>query len=281
MEEEGNMNQQREVMGTRRAVHRFEPIVNDEVDAMDDMGRSQSQEFMSLARAFKQQAVDESKAHIEHFGSAVDSRGDALASLLKLKLDKMYTKIRGHTKVPRTDATSSVEQEKDIKVLTASMLSSSDAAQTGQKRALPVQSMARSPADSIVNSFNAFLNDYDRMTQDKSASEGSLPTVIPSRQDEELLEEVLQTHHGKATQRIRTLLHGISGGPSVEPDHSETKSETNEIWSSLLTDREQTGSTSERNGCTWDSVTRSAGRGIRRLVKDFPDRSEPTSKCTH
>ncbi|KAL9605866.1 MAG: hypothetical protein Q9179_000930 [Wetmoreana sp. 5 TL-2023] len=149
--------------------------------------------------------------------------------------------------VPRTNSISSIEQEKDIRVLMASMLSSSDAAQSGQKRALPVQNMVQSSAESILNLFNAFLNDYDSITQDKTASEGSLPTVIPSRQDEELLEEVIQTHHGKATQRIRTLLHGIRGGPSLEPDYSKNNSKTNEIWSSISTDREQTDSMSERN----------------------------------
>ncbi|KAL8705858.1 MAG: hypothetical protein Q9201_001081 [Fulgogasparrea decipioides] len=192
----------------------------------------------------------------------------------------MYTRKAGHTMVPRTNSISSIEQEKDIRVLMASMLSSSDAAQSGQKRALPVQNMVQSSAESILNLFNAFLNDYDSITQDKTASEGSLPTVIPSRQDEELLEEVIQTHHGKATQRIRTLLHGIRGGPSLEPDYSKNNSKTNEIWSSISTDREQTDSMSERNVCTWNSITSSAGRGIRRLVRDFPDASNPISKNT-
>lgn len=153
------------------------------------------------------------------------------------------------------------------------MLSASDSMRSGQNGTLLVQNLAQSPTWSIVRSFNEFLDDYDRFTQATSASEGLLPVSRPNGQDEELLEAVLQTQHEKAKQRIRTLMYGNTKTSLVETEAQIARPKADEIWSALGADDERLGSVDEQNGCTWDLITRSASRGVRRLLKGFPQGS--------
>ncbi|KAI4263299.1 MAG: hypothetical protein L6R42_001551 [Xanthoria sp. 1 TBL-2021] len=235
------------------------PLLNDEIDAMDDAGRSQSQQFMNLAKAFKKQAEDDSKAHVNNFESAVASRQVALTRFLEDQVDMMY---EGFSILKRNfvaDSGSSTRQEKRLRITMVDVLFRNDA---GQERNTLTPCFAQPVAETLSTSFDRFLAAHDRFISLGSENGGALPSINPSQKDEELLKAVLQAQYEKTTQRLQRLLHGDNEGCHPAKDLSEV-AKRDEIWSSPREDRlEDLGAMNEQDGSTWYSITKCAGKGM-------------------
>ncbi|KAL8678795.1 MAG: hypothetical protein Q9186_004876 [Xanthomendoza sp. 1 TL-2023] len=233
-----------------------ELLLNDEIDAMNDSGRSQSQQFMNLAKAFKKQAGDESKAHIDHFESTVNSRQDSLASLLEEQVHVI------------------TEREKHIRAMTVDMLLASDARMPlAQNKTMRTACMVQPAAESTLRSFNRLFAAQDKIISVGPKDEGMPPPIKPSKEDEELLEGVFQAQYHKGKQRLQGLLcggHEVSTRSSANPARVRRGEG---IWSSPKAGKPILPGMKGKDGDTWYSVTKSAVKGVRRIVRGFPDAS--------
>lgn len=223
---------------------------------------------MNLAKAFKKQAEDDSKAHVNNFESAVASRQVALTRFLEDQVDMMY---EGFSILKRNfvaDSGSSTRQERRLRNTMVDVLFRNDA---GQERTTLTPCFAQPVAETLSTSFDRFLAAHDRFISLGSENGGALPSINPSQKDEELLKAVLQAQYEKATQRLQRLLYGDNEGCHTAKDLSEV-TKGDEIWSSPREDRlEDLGAMSEQDGSTWYSITTSAGKGVRRIVRGFPE----------
>ncbi|KAL8727838.1 MAG: hypothetical protein Q9166_005784 [cf. Caloplaca sp. 2 TL-2023] len=211
---------------------------------------------MNLVKAFKTQAEEESKTHIDNFKSIMITGQDDLASLLEERADAI------------------MQQEKQIARTTVEMLFPSDAGQpgqSGQTRTVLTQCMAQSVAEAILRSLNRLLAAYDETTSEGPKNERQLLLVRPSKKDEELLEAILQSHYEKGKQRLDKLLFGESKGsaPTSKDDIGMLKGHGN-WWFPKGKQSKFSEMIDEEEG-TWYSVTRSAGKGVRRIVGGFPN----------
>ncbi|KAL8694401.1 MAG: hypothetical protein Q9218_000967 [Villophora microphyllina] len=222
-------------------------LLDDNVDAMNDSGRSQSQQFMNLAKSFKKQAANESRTHLQNFTSALDIQAGTFADNVDAKVKMLAA------------------SENKIRNLMA-MLLRDHQAQPGDRKTRSINSIAQPPADSIVRSFDKFLVDYDSIARAESPAEKGLTFVKPSEQDEEFIRDVFETQHKKTTQSVLTLLHGDSKGFPPDSNLTMARPGAEEIWSSLSADDETPGLADEPTACTWVSIARSASRGVRRLM---------------
>ncbi|KAL9595021.1 MAG: hypothetical protein Q9219_006690 [cf. Caloplaca sp. 3 TL-2023] len=134
------------------------------------------------------------------------------------------------------------------------------------------QNMAQPAADLVLRIFNEFFLQFNDMNQPKSVSGGSLPSIMSTRRDEEILERLIQSQRKKAGQRVHYLLHGNFGLSPGSLDGSLAALETDKIWSAFSAN--QTNVTRYSRGedyCSWDGFTKSACRGVCRLLKNMPD----------
>ncbi|KAL8796746.1 MAG: hypothetical protein Q9182_007311 [Xanthomendoza sp. 2 TL-2023] len=239
-----------------------EPLLNDEIDAMDDAGRSQSQQFMGLAKAFKKQSEDESRAHIDKFESTLDLRRVALASLLEEQAHVMYEDFTKLERPPVADRRVSIEREKYIRIMTVDMLLASDAGQPlVQNMAMRTACMAQPAAESTLRWFNRLLTAHDKIIS-VGLDEGDLPPIKPRQDDEELLEGVFQAQYHRGKQRVQELLRG---GQEVSTMSSENLAKVHRgdgIWSSPEADQPIDPWMRKKDEETWYSVTKSAVKGM-------------------
>ncbi|KAL8674710.1 MAG: hypothetical protein Q9168_000868 [Polycauliona sp. 1 TL-2023] len=187
-------------------------LLDDEIDAMDDAGRSQSQQFMNLAKAFKRQAEDDSKAHISNFESVVASTQDALTRLLGGQAEMLYEGLLISNANFIANSDGSIQQEKRLQVTAVNMVFKDDPKQPGQGNATLTPCFAQPVAEHLSTSFDAFLAAHDRFIVPESeygATEGALCSIAPSQQDEEMLKSVLQAQHAKAKERVQKLIQGL------------------------------------------------------------------------
>ncbi|KAI4256760.1 MAG: hypothetical protein LQ352_001943 [Teloschistes flavicans] len=221
----------------RKAGFEFDPLLDDNFDAMDDCGRSQSQLFMNLATAFKKQAANDSKDHIKNFKSALDIQAENFTELVDAKVKKR------------------AESEESVRFLTGLLLPD-DGERPRDHGALGVKSIAQAPAESVMNSFEVFLNDYDDIAQTISPTGRALTSVKPSNKDEKLIKDELQAQHSKTNQRVRALLHGDTVSFPASPGTSMTKAQA-DIWYDKYEDMPM--ETDEHAAYTWSSIARSMG----------------------
>lgn len=134
--------------------------------------------------------------------------------------------------------------------------------------------MAQPAATSTLELFKQVLDEYDSFTRERSTKEQPLPAAKPRRQDEQILERLLRTQHEQAAQRIQALLHGEIGGPPNPSEQQIAETEIDTIWASLEADKMvMVRPTCEQGGNSWDKITQSACRGVRRIVKGLPEDS--------
>ncbi|KAL8788081.1 MAG: hypothetical protein Q9213_001839 [Squamulea squamosa] len=230
---------------------------------------------MNLAKAFKKQAEGESKAHMDGFESMVASRQDALTRILEEKATTMYQCSPSLKMQLIADLDGSVEQEKRVRAMTIEILFDSNAGQPAQKRTILTQCIAQPAAGSILGAFENILAAHDIFVAQLSENEGPLSSGKPSKKDEQTLEAVIEAQCEKGKQQLHRLLHG---------DHEESRSTTqcltevakgDENWlSPKITEPGGLKVMNEQDECTWHSVTKFAGKGIRRIVRGFPEASE-------
>ncbi|KAL8767422.1 MAG: hypothetical protein Q9209_006070 [Squamulea sp. 1 TL-2023] len=267
--------QYRKTKVMKNAIGELALFLNDEIDAMDDAGRSQSQQFMNLAKAFKKQAEGESKAHMDDFESMVASRQDALTRLLEEKATTMYEFSLGTKMHSIADLYGSTEQEKRVRAMTIEVLSDSIAGQPARKRTMLKHCITQPAAGSILGAFDNFLAAHDRFVAQRSENEGPLSSGKPSKKDEMILEAVIDAQCEKGKQQIHRLLHGDN-----EEFHPTTKCLTEvakgdkDWWSPKVAQQRGLNLFKELDGSTWHSVTKFAGKGIRRIVRGFPEASK-------
>lgn len=154
---------------------------------------------------------------------------------------------------------------------------SSDGVEKSEGAGTPaMKNAAQAAATSILQRFNKTLDDFDRSTQKTLTSNNHpLQSVDTSAKGEEMLERLLRTQHEKAAQRIYALLHGDNEASLKPAEESTAGTETDEIWGSLEPGlKEGVELTSEQGGKSWDEITHSAYRGVRRIVKDLPRGTE-------
>ncbi|CAL8580298.1 hypothetical protein XPA_006026 [Xanthoria parietina] len=204
---------------------------------------------MKLAKAFKKQAEDDSKAHIKNFESAVASRQDALTSFLEDQVD-MITR-----------------QGKRLRTAMVDVMFRKDA---GREKTTPAPYLAQPVAETLSISFDKFLAAHDKFIL-LGSDNGELSSINPSHKDKELLKTVLQAQYEQAKQRLQKLLRGDNEGSHPGKDLPEV-AKGNEIWMSPREDRpEDFGAMDEQDGSTWCSITNLAGKGVRRIVRGFPE----------
>ncbi|KAI4225652.1 MAG: hypothetical protein LQ349_007027 [Xanthoria aureola] len=243
------------------------PLLNDEIDAMDDAGRSESQQFMKLAKAFKKQAEDDSKAHIKDFESAVASRQDALTSFLEDQVDMMYDGVPIVKMNFIADSSGSTRQGKRLRTAMVDVMFRKDA---GREKTTLAPYLAQPVAETLSISFDKFLAAHDKFIL-LGSDNGELPSINPSHKDKELLKTVLQAQYEQAKQRLQKLLRGDNEGSHPVKDLPEV-AKGDEIWLSPREDRpEDFGAMNEQDGSTWCSITNFAGKGVRRIVRGFPE----------
>ncbi|KAL8951578.1 MAG: hypothetical protein Q9222_002463 [Ikaeria aurantiellina] len=224
-------------------LYETDSLLGDGIDAMDDAGRSQSQQFMNVARAFKTQAVSESKLHMHRLGELVAAQQDALARIG----DEVTNKIR--------------QQEKDLMCLAASVRFTNDNAGSERKISLN-QGTLQPEVEEILKSFSTSLMDYQNLTHDKRTSP-PLFSEEESRAQEERSRAVLQAQHEKAKEGIWKRLHGKTEASTQISQ--ELVPEANQIWSTLVMESENIGDIQNPNksdDCNWTEIIASAERGM-------------------
>lgn len=225
---------------------------------------------MNLAKAFKQQAEDDSRAHVKDFESAVASRQAALAKILEDQVNMLYEALLILQMNFFADPCRS-RQKKRLRIAAAEMLFKYNGGQVEQETTTLTPCFAQTIAESLSTSFDRFLAAHQRLNLLASKQGATPPPVTPSQQDEELLQTVLQTQHEKAKQRFHRLLHGDSEGFYATVDSLEVMN-GDEIWLSPEAGQPiDRGRVKKRFGETWHSITRSAGKGVRRIVRGFPE----------
>ncbi|KAL8717625.1 MAG: hypothetical protein Q9225_005144 [Loekoesia sp. 1 TL-2023] len=230
----------------QRLFRERDAMLDDTTDAMEDIGRSQSQQFLDLAKAFKMQVADESKAHVNNFESRVAARREDIANLINKIVDRT--------------------------TLITPMLVAGNIVRSGPKATTTTQSSAQLAAESVLRLFNKLLDEYNSIDQRELTGEWPLPSVKLSGRDEKLLERLVQSQHKKAKQRINTLLQGTPDGSVTAAEGLAIESNTNKLWSSLTTEqKDNAGNIQEQERNSWHRITQSACRGIRRIVKDLPE----------
>lgn len=207
------------------------------------------------------------------------SEQDALTRILEDKATMMYECSPSLNTQSTADLAGSTEQEARVRVMTFDMLFDmlfdSNAGQPAQKRTILTECIAQPAAESILAAFDDFLAAHGRCVAQRSEDEGPPSSGKPSKRDEKNFEAVIETQCEKGKQQLHRLLHGDN-----EESHPTTRCLTEvaegdkDWWSPKVAQPGNLRAMSELDESTWHSVTNFAGKGIRRIVKGFPEASE-------
>lgn len=156
----------------------------------------------------------------------------------------------------------------------ASIVLAGNILQSGQIGTPITGSTTRAASTTILKRVNTFLDDYGKFTQTVATGLRPSPSAEPSGEDEHTFTALLQTQHGRATQRIRALMDSEVSGFTRSVVGSMASYEADEIWASFgeskLEEKEPTDGQSQKR---WDEITNPACRGVRRIAKGLPERS--------
>ncbi|KAL8971971.1 MAG: hypothetical protein Q9183_000794 [Haloplaca sp. 2 TL-2023] len=212
-------------------------------------------QVLDLAEIFNK---NESKSHIEGFRGSVYKRQDAMAKLVQDEVDKI------------------MDQDKKIKALSAKMLTASRLPlpePTKVPLAIEPKGSMQGHANSILRSFNELLDDYHDLMRATSGKGSSVATLNSNQLDRENLASILQIQYAKTRQNVRNHMCESTEIPGVASDASETGTEVDGIWSSLASDGEGPGLTVGERRHEWERISKSASRGVRRIIQGFPTES--------
>ncbi|KAL8839769.1 MAG: hypothetical protein Q9170_001580 [Blastenia crenularia] len=222
-----------EMAKVQQVFNETDPILDDTMDAMDVIGRSQSQQFLNLAKASKKQTADESKVHVDKCGTRMVAQRDGIVNLVEETVDK----IQRH--------------EKNISALMASILLRSETVGPGQQPTTDSrQNLNYSAAESVLRSFNEFFDEYDNVDQKESTSGRLVSALTPRGRDTEILEVLLQSQHEEARRQVSGLLHGAPKVSTEGAEGSVHEPNPKDIWSSFTADqKDDTGNTDVQERC--------------------------------
>ena len=160
-----------------------------------------------------------------------------------------------------------------MKVVTVDMLFRSDVEQPGLERTMLTECLPKPVAESTIRAFDGLITAHDIFISLGLEHEGPQPSSKPSKKEGELLQAMLQAQCEKGKQRLQRLLHGDNDEPHATARSLRAIAKWDEIWSSPAK-ADQPGdlwAMNEQGGSTWYSITKSAGKGVRRIVKGFPE----------
>ncbi|KAL8903503.1 MAG: hypothetical protein Q9207_003888 [Kuettlingeria erythrocarpa] len=246
--------QKAESAGLRDLSPKADAILDDKLDPIDDLGRSQSQ--LERAKATKLQATDESRAHVAKFEAIITTQESGLAKVFDAKISKIK------------------KRNKHLRVTMASMVLAGSILQSGQIGTPATGSTTHAASTTILKRVNTFLDGYGIFAQPGASGLQPSPSAEPSRRDEDTFTALLQTQHGRATQRIRALMDSEISGSTHSIAGSMVSHESDEIWASFgeckSEERKLTDGQSQKR---WDEITNPACRGVRRIAKGLPEHS--------
>lgn len=136
-------------------------------------------------------------------------------------------------------------------------------------------STAHPAATTNLKRLHTLLADYDMFTQKGETGVQPSPSAKLSREDDDTLTVLLQTQHERATQRIRVLMDSEVSGSTRSIEGSTDRPESDKIWASFgESQMVEKGPTDGQSSKSWNQITYPACRGVRRIAKGLPERSE-------
>ncbi|KAL8762319.1 MAG: hypothetical protein Q9184_001656 [Pyrenodesmia sp. 2 TL-2023] len=234
-----------------------DPILDDTVDAMNDIGRSQSQQFLERAKATKLRATDESRAHVDKFEAFIATQKSGMAKVFDAEVNKIK------------------KRDEYLRGTMASMLLACNIVQSEQIGTPITGSTAHPASTTILKRLKTLLADYDMFNQRVKTGVQPSASTKPSREDEETLTVLLLTQHERATERIRVLMDNEVSGSTRSIEGSMDRPESDKIWASFsegqMAEKEPTDRKSSKS---WNQITYPACRGVRHIAKGLPERSD-------
>ncbi|KAL9014562.1 MAG: hypothetical protein Q9173_000786 [Seirophora scorigena] len=158
------------------------------------------------------------------------------------------------------------KKDDQIRSVTASMLSAGNGRRSGQPQTPIMRNTVQPAATSITERLLRLLDEYDQVNQHPHT--GGNPSLLakPSNQNEQIVESLLRIQREKAASHIHALIRGVC------MERPMAGSEAEKISSSLgVTQNDENGSPDGLSGRCWNQITNSACRGVRRMVKGFPE----------